>query len=59
MKQVEIGDFMDILCPHKGLVGITTGPKLIEFDIFNVTQDLYDNCQSGGKNYKNNDQESN
>ena len=44
---------MDILCPHKGLVGITTGPKdpLIEFDIYNVTEDLYHKCQSGGKDY--------
>ena len=53
VKEVEIGEFMDILCPHKGLVGITTGPKdpLIEFDIYNVTEDLYHKCQSGGKDY--------
>lgn len=48
-REVEIGEFMDILCPHKGLVGITTGSKLLEFDIYNVTQDLYEKCHTGGR----------
>jgi len=48
-REVEIGEFMDILCPHKGLVGITTGSKLLEFDIYNVTQDLYEKCHTGGE----------
>ena len=50
MERVKIGEFMDILCPHRSLIGITTDSKhpAVEFDIYNVTRNEYDQCQSGG-----------
>ncbi|CAK8685126.1 ephrin-B2-like [Clavelina lepadiformis] len=48
---VKIGEFMDILCPQKSLMGITHGPGEPEvFDLYNVTETDFDNCSHGGKN---------
>ncbi|XP_076808977.1 uncharacterized protein LOC143452041 [Clavelina lepadiformis] len=47
---VEIGQFMDILCPQHSLLGITNGPReLSTFDLYNVTENEFDQCKSGGR----------
>lgn len=47
--KVNIGDFMDILCPQTNL-GITekdTPP--VKFNLYNVTEDGYKTCNPEGK----------
>jgi len=46
---VKVNEFMDILCPHQNLAGITSGYHQPIFDIYNVTEDEYGRCQHGGK----------
>jgi len=47
-REVHIGEFMDILCPHKGLVGLAADSRSLQFNLYNVTENLYGNCQRGG-----------
>ena len=41
---------MDILCPQTSLMGIIHGhADLNKFDIYNVTRNQYEKCETGGK----------
>nr|CAB3241349.1 EphrinA-d ephrin precursor [Phallusia mammillata] len=50
ITHVKIGEFMDILCPHRSLQGITGGPREpATFDLLNVTESEYNECHARGK----------
>ncbi|CAK8695493.1 unnamed protein product [Clavelina lepadiformis] len=47
---VRIGEFMDILCPQKSLMGILYDAREPEiFDLYNVTEEDFNNCNHKGK----------
>nr|CAB3241348.1 EphrinA-c ephrin precursor [Phallusia mammillata] len=47
---VKIGEFLDVMCPHSSLMGITNGPKEpAQFDLYNVTRKSYLKCHHGDK----------
>ena len=47
---VQIGQFMDILCPQSSLMnGNSETRQPMIFDIFNVTKPYYDECSHEGK----------
>jgi len=50
VQHVEIGEFMDILCPQHSLMEIVGGPREpAVFDLYNVTKSEYDHCQLRGE----------
>ena len=51
--EVKIGQFMDILCPQKSLFDLSnSNGDLQAFDLYNVTADQYEVCETGGKERK-------
>ena len=46
---VEIGQFMDILCPQTSLVDTKSERgQPMTFDLYNVTKPYFDNCSYAG-----------
>uniref|UniRef100_H2Y9D5 Ephrin RBD domain-containing protein n=1 Tax=Ciona savignyi TaxID=51511 RepID=H2Y9D5_CIOSA len=49
VMRVKMGEFMDILCPQRSLMGITHGPREpTTFDLYNVTEGNFNECKTGG-----------
>ena len=47
---VEIGDFMDIICPQSGLVDAKSFPRQpMIFDLYNVSRTYFKACRQPGK----------
>ncbi len=49
VKVVRIGDFLDIMCPHTGLTGTIKPNSTPIFDIYNVTQEEFQQCRVQGE----------
>ncbi|XP_078482877.1 ephrin [Ciona intestinalis] len=52
VMEVKMGQFMDILCPQRSLMDLTGPKEPTTFDLYNVTEDSYQQCKTGGhKNF--------